>query len=64
MNSNPFHNLTHDRPLPRPALRKVKVVRAGWYGPDRKPVALDQVIEVGADDASGLCARGLAVYVQ
>ena len=43
-------------------LKRVKVVAAGWYGVNKQPVKVGQVLELSADDAAGVVARGLAKY--
>jgi hypothetical protein len=50
--------------LPPMPLRQVRVVRAGWYGPDRKPVVLGEVVELPADEAYGAVALGRAEYAK
>ncbi|MGP8033152.1 MAG: hypothetical protein ACLPQ6_03320 [Steroidobacteraceae bacterium] len=60
------------QPVPQPTyyrapalpLRKVRIVRAGWYGPGKKPVTEGAVIELPADDARGAVATGRAEYAK
>jgi len=45
-------------------LRKVRVIRDGWYGTDKQPVTTDQVLELPADEAAGAVALGRAKFVK
>jgi hypothetical protein len=56
---NPTYQLANHSPALMP-MRRVRVVRDGWYGANRKPVVVDQVLDLPADDAAGVVARGLA----
>jgi hypothetical protein len=60
---NPTMQLGNYTPAKVP-LRKVRVVRDGWYGRDKRPVTLDQVLELPADEAAGAVALGRAQYVR
>jgi hypothetical protein len=63
MMGNPTQQLGNFKTVVLPQ-RAVKVVKAGWYGPHHKPVAVDEKFSMPADDAAGAVARGLAVYVK
>ena len=59
---NPYTQLPGGRLPPMP-LRKVRVIRAGWYGPGGKPVEVDQVLTLPADDAQLAISLGRAEKV-
>jgi hypothetical protein len=56
MTGNPYHNLANHR-LPAMPQQRCRVIKAGWYGPDRAPVTVDQLITLPLDEAQ--VARGL-----
>lgn len=52
-----------DRPIKYPA-RRVRVLKAGWYGPSGAPVTVDDVIELPGPDAQGAIALGRVELVK
>jgi hypothetical protein len=57
-----FTNLAN-HPLPAVTKQKVRVVKAGWYGTDRKPVEVGQVLELPLSDAQGFRHFGKVEFV-
>jgi hypothetical protein len=59
---NPYAVLASHK-LPAVPRRRIRVVRDGWYGVDRKPVEVGQVLALPADEARGAVGLGRAEFV-